>query len=73
MTSDTTATESGGLARGVIIRQVANDQWDTVAWLWQLFRHDLAPIVHGLPYADGRYQASPLKAFPSAQRVGYLA
>ena len=41
-----------------------------VAWLWQAFRHDLAPIVNGLPYADGRYQAAPLDAFPVARRRG---
>lgn len=44
-----------------------------VAWLWQLFRHDLALIVDGLPYADGRYQAAALVRFPSADTAGYLA
>jgi hypothetical protein len=58
---------------GVSVRAVADDQWDVVAWLWQLFRHDLAGVVHGLPYGDGRYQAGPLAAFPSADAVGYLA
>lgn len=52
---------------------VADDQWETVAWLWQLFRHDLAPIVHGLPYADGRYQARQLAGLPSPDTAGYLA
>lgn len=44
-----------------------------VAWLWQVFRHDLATIVNGLPYADGRYQAAELKRFPSPDGAGYLA
>ena len=44
-----------------------------VAWLWQAFRHDLAAIVNGLPYPDGRYQAAPLKRFPSPDGAGYLA
>ena len=55
------------------IRPVADDQWVIVAWLWQAFRHDLAPIVNGLPYADGRYQAAPLARFPSPDGAGYLA
>jgi predicted acetyltransferase len=55
------------------VRPVTDDQWQIVAWLWQLFRHDLAPIVHGLPYADGRYQAAQLAEFPSANGAGYLA
>ncbi len=67
------ASVSKGSAPGVVVRPVADDQWDTVAWLWQLFRHDLAPIVQGLPYADGRYQAAQLKAFPSPPGAGYLA
>jgi predicted acetyltransferase len=55
------------------VRPVAGDEWQVVAWLWQLFRHDLAEIVHGLPYGDGRYQAAPLASFPSADGAGYLA
>ena len=43
-----------------------------VAWLWQAFRQDLAPIVSGLPYADGRYQAAELLRFPSSDGAGYL-
>lgn len=58
---------------GVDIRPVANDQWEIVAWLWQLFRHDLAGIVNGLPYGDGRYQAARLTEFPSPDVAGYLA
>lgn len=56
-----------------VIRPVADDQWQIVAWLWQAFRHDLAPIVNGLPYPDGRYQAAQLAAFPCADGIGYLA
>lgn len=52
---------------------MADDQWVIVAWLWQAFRHDLALIVNGLPYADGRYQAAPLRRFPSPDGAGYLA
>jgi hypothetical protein len=55
------------------IRPVSDDQWEIVAWLWQAFRHDLAPIVNGLPYADGRYQAADLLRFPSPDGAGYLA
>lgn len=57
----------------VQIRPVADGEWDVVAWLWQLFRHDLAPIVQGLPYPDGRYQAAQLQALPSPDGTGYLA
>jgi hypothetical protein len=52
---------------------VLDDQWGIVAWLWQLFRHDLASIVNGLPYADGRYQSAQLKELPSPKGAGYLA
>ena len=55
------------------ILPVDDHQWDIVAWLWQAFRHDLAPVVHGLPYADGRYSRGQLAAFPSADGAGYLA
>jgi predicted acetyltransferase len=57
----------------VSIRPVTDGQWMIVAWLWQAFRHDLAPIVYGLPYADGRYQSAQLERFPSPDGVGYLA
>lgn len=60
-------------ADGVSVRPVSDDQLEIVAWLWQLFRHDLATIVGGLPHADGRYQARPLQAFPSSDGAGYLA
>src|SRR5664279_2179115 len=52
---------------------VANDQWGIVAWLWQAYRHDLATVVNGLPYADGRYQCRELSQFPSADGAGYIA
>jgi hypothetical protein len=58
---------------GITVRVVDAGEWGVVAWLWQLFRHDLALIVHGLPYADGRYQARQLDGLPSADAVGYLA
>jgi hypothetical protein len=35
------------------VRAVSDDVWNVLAWLWQCFRHDLAMIVTGLPYADG--------------------
>lgn len=52
---------------------VEADQWDILAWLWQAFRQDLAAIVGGYPYADGRYQAALLRDFPSADGEGYFA
>ena len=70
------STDAGGPAGPdplLSIRPVAEDEWTIVAWLWQAFRHDLAPIVHGLPYADGRYQAALLDRFPSPDGAGYLA
>jgi predicted acetyltransferase len=60
------------LPDGMSVRRVADDQWEIVAWLWQAFRHDLAAVVQGLPYADGRYQARALHAFPSTDTAGYL-
>ena len=65
--------EPVGPSPGFSIRPVRDDQWEIVAWLWQLFRHDLATIVDGLPYADGRYQARKLEQLPSPDGVGYLA
>ena len=64
------AADSG---RPFSVHPVSDDQWVIVAWLWQVFRHDLAPIVNGLPYADGRYQAAQLQRFPSPDGAGYLA
>jgi len=56
----------------VDIRPVRDDEWEIVAWLWQCFRHDLAMVVGGLPYADGRYQTRELAGYPSANGAGYL-
>ena len=57
---------------GVSIRPVLGHQWGIIAWLWQLFRHDLATIVNALPYADGRYQTAHLRPFPGPDGAGYL-
>lgn len=54
-------------------RPVGDDQWPIVEWLWQAYRNDLAPIVHGFPRADGRYNRAPLDAYPGADdRAGFL-
>lgn len=73
--SSGSAAEPGCISysTGVSVRTVSDDQWGIVAWLWQLFRHDLATIVNALPYADGRYQAAQLDGFPSQNGTGYLA
>jgi predicted acetyltransferase len=58
----------------VEIRPVSGEaEWETVAWLWQDFRHDLAPIVNGFPYSDGRYRHEWLDEYPADDRCGYLA
>lgn len=72
------ASQESGRARAplssnVTVVPVADDQWDTIAWLWQAYRHDLAALVNGLPYADGRYQHRQLSRFPSVDAAGYLA
>lgn len=54
------------------VRPVEDDQWPIVGWLWQDFRHDLAPVVNGFPYADGRYRHEWLDAYPADDRCGYL-
>ncbi len=56
----------------MIIRPVAEDQWSIVAWLYQDFRHDLASVVNGFPYSDGRYRHEWLDEYPAADRFGYL-
>jgi predicted acetyltransferase len=71
--ADTDGPGETGSGRPFSVRPVSDDQWVIVAWLWQLFRHDLAPVVNGLPYADGRYQAAQLQRFPSPDGAGYLA
>lgn len=60
-------------AGGPLVRPVEDGQWGVVAWLFQLFRHDLAPVVGGLPYADGRYRWTMLERYPSPRHLGYLA
>lgn len=55
------------------VREVHDDDWDIVAWLWQAYRNDLAVVVNGLPYADGRYQSARLKKYPSIDATGYMA
>ena len=57
----------------ITVVPVADDQWGIVAWLWQAYRQDLATVVSGLPYADGRYQCQELSQFPSADGAGYIA
>lgn len=57
----------------MIVRPVADDQWEVVAWLWQAFRHDLSSVVDGYPYADGRYQHAWLDEHPRPDGAGYLA
>ena len=58
---------------GFSVREVTDEQWSIVAWLWQSYRHDLALVVNGLPYADGRYQTAVLNEYPMADGAGYLA
>jgi predicted acetyltransferase len=70
---ETEPSRVGPAAAAVSVRPVLDDQWEIVAWLWQLFRHDLASVVNGLPYGDGRYQAAKLTEFPSPDGAGYLA
>ena len=59
----------------VDIRPVADDQWDVVAWLYQLFRHDVTAQVASMypPYADGRYRHDRLDEYPAPDATGYLA
>jgi GNAT superfamily N-acetyltransferase len=70
---DPSARRPGESAPPFVVRPVGVDQWGIVAWLWQCFRQDLALMVSGLPYADGRYQAGELAAFPTPDGAGYLA
>ena len=60
------------MSPGRRIRPVGSDEWELLAWLWQAYRSDLAPIVRGLPYADGRYAHGPLDGYPGPDRHGYL-
>lgn len=56
-----------------LVREVADHEWSVVGWLWQAFKQDLAPVVNGFPYADGRYQHAELDTYPGTGKVGYLA
>lgn len=55
------------------VRPVVDGEWEALSWLWQCFRHDLATIVSGLPYADGRYQTRGLPNGPAPDVAAYLA
>lgn len=55
------------------VTQVRGDDWHILAWLWQCFRHDLADVVNGLPYADGRYSTHGLPTGETADAAAYLA
>jgi predicted acetyltransferase len=57
----------------VRVAPVSEDQWTIVGWLWQSFRHDLATVVNGFPYADGRYAHGELDGYPGPGKAGYLA
>ncbi len=46
--------------------------FETLSWLWQCFRHDLAGFVGGFPLPDGRYQPRGLPTAPSEDAVAYL-
>ncbi|MGN6782092.1 MAG: GNAT family N-acetyltransferase [Marmoricola sp.] len=56
----------------VDVRPVGEDEWPVVAWLWQAYRTDMAPVVHGLPYSDGRFAHAPLDTYPAPDRAGWL-
>ncbi|HET8990773.1 MAG TPA: GNAT family N-acetyltransferase [Acidimicrobiales bacterium] len=73
MDADGGPGDSGRLSSSEAIRPVEDDQWPMVGWLYQLFRHDLALVVHGLPYEDGRYAHRSLDAYPSPSHLGYVA
>ncbi|GAB4004109.1 GNAT family N-acetyltransferase [Nocardioides ultimimeridianus] len=60
-------------ADGFDVRVIGADELPILRWLWQAFRADLASVVHGLPYADGRYQAKDVDDLPRPDVVGYLA
>lgn len=60
-------------SKGYVLRTVEDDEWEIVRWLWQAYRGDLAAIVQGLPYADGRYQSQEVDPLPDPNVVGYLA
>ncbi len=53
-------------------RAAEPDDWDAIAWMWQAYRNDLAPIVHGFPLPDGRYNTAVLDSYRGSDLV-YLA
>ena len=58
----------------VQVRPVAEDkEWGVLAWLWQSFKGDLAPIVGALPYADGRYTTAGMPTGSDPDRAACLA
>ncbi|WP_052592653.1 GNAT family N-acetyltransferase [Luteipulveratus mongoliensis] len=64
MTTDTATTEISAIDN--------DDEWVVLSWLWQSYRHDLAPVVSGLPYADGRYQTRGLPVGATDDVAAYL-
>ena len=55
------------------LRPVASpSDLEVLAWLWQCFRHDLAGVVHGRPYADGRYSVVGLPTAVTDDVAAYL-
>ena len=61
------------LGGAAVMRVASIDEWHAMAWLWQLFKYDLASVTDAWPYTDGRYQTSPITAGPSPDLVAYLA
>ena len=57
------------------VRRVdGDDDWSVVSWLWQAFRHDLAPILGAYPGADGRYNHAQLDTWSAApDTAAYVA
>lgn len=62
-----------GSGDGFDLREIGDGEWPILRWLWQAYRADLASVVHGLPYADGRYQAQEVDTLPDRDVVAYLA
>ena len=53
-----TGTGAATIDHDIRVQCVEDHEWGIVSWLWQAFRQDLAPVVQGYPYADGRYQVT---------------
>ncbi|MFC4783647.1 GNAT family N-acetyltransferase [Nocardioides sp. MAHUQ-72] len=57
-----------------IRRATGGQDWTVIAWLWQAYRQDLAPIVGAFPRSDGRYNHAWLDDWAvSEDAAGYLA